>query len=128
MTCSPAQRARINQQNAARSTGPRSVAGKSISSMNALKHGLRADSPALPGENPLLAAQRADAWDRYYRPASPAAQHLVNACVAATLLFDRTVRYHAAVLARQVRDKEYQYDRANKVDSAPAAAPTCPEL
>src|SRR5438874_6610306 len=102
MTLSKAERAAVNKRNAGRSTGPRTATGKMVSSKNALKHGLRADSPALPGENPLLAVQRADAWDRYYRPASPAAQHLVNACVAATLLFDRTVRYHAAVLARQV--------------------------
>src|SRR5262245_43439471 len=40
-----------NQQNAQKSTGPRSAA-KARSSRNALQHGFRSKSALLPGENP----------------------------------------------------------------------------
>src|SRR5439155_5487928 len=116
------------KRNAARSTGPRSASGKKIASMNSLKHGLRADSHALPNENPHVAAQRADAWDSFYRPASPAAQHLVNECVRATLLSDRIDRYHCAALSEQIRDAERGYDRRYGADAEPAKALLCPEL
>jgi hypothetical protein len=41
-----------NQQNAQKSTGPRSAEGKARSSRNALQHGFRSKSALLPGENP----------------------------------------------------------------------------
>jgi hypothetical protein len=47
----PAQIA-ANQANAQKSTGPRSVEGKSVSRFNALKHGIDAASIVIPGEDP----------------------------------------------------------------------------
>ena len=41
-----------NRLNAARSTGPRTPAGKTQSSRNAVAHGFRCQSPVLPGEDP----------------------------------------------------------------------------
>ena len=41
-----------NRRNAEKSTGPRSEEGKARSSMNAIKHGLRAEQPVILGENP----------------------------------------------------------------------------
>jgi hypothetical protein len=41
-----------NRANAGKSTGPRSVEGKSVSRFNALKHGLDAASIVIPGEDP----------------------------------------------------------------------------
>jgi hypothetical protein len=46
----PFQR-RANRANAQRSTGPRTDAGKARSSVNGLKHGLRANTLILPGES-----------------------------------------------------------------------------
>ena len=40
-----------NQQNALRSTGPRTAAGKAIASQNAIRHGLRAEHTVIPGED-----------------------------------------------------------------------------
>ena len=40
-----------NRQNALCSTGPRTVAGKSIASQNAIRHGLRAEHAVIPGED-----------------------------------------------------------------------------
>ena len=48
---SPAQ-INANRANAQKSTGPRSVEGKSASRFNALKHGMDAASIVIPGEDP----------------------------------------------------------------------------
>lgn len=53
----PADRAAANQENAQRSTGPRTAAGKQRSSLNALRHGLTGHIIVLPTED-LSAYQR----------------------------------------------------------------------
>jgi hypothetical protein len=116
------ERAAINRRNASKSTGPTSERGKGQSRRNALKHGLRAEALALPNEDPDAVAARADAWNDYYRPQSPAAQHLVNACVAATLLSDRCQKYHEAALAKQVRDAEHDWEVAREEEVAALVA------
>ena len=103
MTLTPEQRSQINKSNASRSTGP-SAAGKLRSRGNALKHGLRAKVLALPNEDPGVVEARTESWNEYYQPQSPAAQHLVNQCVHATLLADRCQRFHAAQLDKQIRE------------------------
>src|ERR1700733_13209507 len=40
-----------NRRNSQKSTGPRSAAGKARSKLNALKHGMTAESVLLPGED-----------------------------------------------------------------------------
>jgi len=49
---------RANRRNAARSTGPKSPAGKAISSRNATRHGILASAVTLPGEQ----AEEFEAW------------------------------------------------------------------
>src|SRR5262249_57081558 len=62
-----------------------------------VKHGLRAEAITLPNESTAAVEARIRDWDEYYRPDSPAAVHLVNQCVQATLMAERCQRYHAAV-------------------------------
>src|SRR5689334_955529 len=47
-----AERAEISRQNGRKSHGPTSIHGKSRSKMNAIKHGMTARVPVLPGEDP----------------------------------------------------------------------------
>jgi len=52
-TAAPAiDRAAVNRANAQRSTGPRTEAGKQHSALNALRHGLTAQTAVLPSEDP----------------------------------------------------------------------------
>jgi hypothetical protein len=83
-----------------------------------LRHGLRAETLPLPNEDPTVVAARAEAWNTYYKPQSPAAQHLVNRCVNATLLADRCDRYHTAALTTQIRNAPLlrEYARENELD------------
>src|SRR5262245_40225992 len=96
------ERREISRNNGRKSRGPTTEAGKLVSRANSLKHGLRAEVLPMPGEDPEAIAGRAETWNDFYRPASPAAQHLVNQCVRATLLADRCQRHHDSAVARQV--------------------------
>jgi hypothetical protein len=53
-----AERTAINRQNAAKSTGPKSLIGKWCSRFNAVKHGCTARTVLLPGEDPAALAAR----------------------------------------------------------------------
>ena len=67
-----------NRRNAQKSTGPTSVTGKAISSMNALKTGLHAGSLVLPSENRADLEDLTEAYYAYHRPASPVACAFVD--------------------------------------------------
>src|SRR3954463_504552 len=62
----PAKRARINRNNAQKSTGPRSEAGKRSASLNSYKHGLCARTLALPTEDAALLQEKLAWWNEHY--------------------------------------------------------------
>jgi len=51
-----------NRRNALKGTGPRTAEGKGRSRFNALKHGMTAETPVLPGEDEGAYQKRIDAW------------------------------------------------------------------
>ncbi len=57
-----------NQENAKKSTGPKTVEGKQRSSMNAITHGIFAQIPILPGEDRELLNAIADGINQTYKP------------------------------------------------------------
>ncbi len=59
-----------NRANAQKSTGPRSAEGKSASRFNALKHGIDASSPVIPGEDPAEYESLSVEYVEEYRPRS----------------------------------------------------------
>jgi hypothetical protein len=59
-----------NRANAQKSTGPRSVEGKSASRFNALKHGIDAASIVIPGEDPADYDSLVAQYLHEYRPQS----------------------------------------------------------
>jgi hypothetical protein len=79
---SPAQIA-ANRLNAQRSTGPRSVEGKSVSRFNALKHGVDAASIVIPGEDPAAYQALVDSYAKIYKPLNAVQHFLVDSLVHA---------------------------------------------
>jgi hypothetical protein len=59
-----------NRRNAQKSTGPTSVTGKAVSSMNSLKTGIHAKSLLLPCESPADLQQLIDECYLHYHPAN----------------------------------------------------------
>ena len=90
---------RTNMQNSSHiSTGPRTDAGKAVSSMNSLKHGLTSRKVVLPGEN------QAD-FDRLHNqllsdhaPAGALETELVAEIAACLWRLQRARRYESAIL------------------------------
>ena len=81
MTLSAAERAAISRQNGRKSTGPRSVEGKARSRFNALKHGLKAKTVVLPGEDAQEYQGRLDAWIADLQPTNDVEHTLVERAV-----------------------------------------------
>ena len=71
---------------------------------------MRAEVLPLPNEDAEAVRIRQQEWNDYYRPRSPAAQHLVTECVRATLLADHCHAAHHAALAKQVREATARWD------------------
>src|SRR5581483_7256027 len=59
-------------------TGPRTIEGKAISSMNALTHGLTSKKTVLPGENAEVYEQIRQALFAEHQPATPTEAILVE--------------------------------------------------
>ena len=67
-----------NRRNAQKSTGPKTPEGKAAVSMNALRHGLRARTVVLPGENPDEFHQLCNDLEAEWRPQSRTEQFYVE--------------------------------------------------
>jgi len=67
-----------NRRNALKSTGPRTPEGKAAVSMNALRHGLRARTVVLPGENREEFTQLCDDLEVEWHPQSRTEQFYVE--------------------------------------------------
>jgi hypothetical protein len=67
-----------NRRNAQKSTGPTSVTGKAVSSMNALKSGIHAESLILPTENLDELDQLIEDYYQHHHPATPDTRALVD--------------------------------------------------
>jgi len=99
-----------NRRNSQKSTGPRSAAGKTISSQNALGSGIFAESETIRDENASdLEALAASYYDRF-RPAAPEQRCLVDILV------------HSEWTLRRLRRAEAQLWEQNADWSQPSIA------
>ena len=67
-----------NRRNSEKSTGPTSVTGKAVSSMNALKTGIHAKSLVLPSEKVADLEQLIDEFYQSHQPTTPDARSFVD--------------------------------------------------
>jgi hypothetical protein len=118
MACTPEERREINRRNSLRSTGPRTPEGKQRARLNALKHGLRAEEFALPGEDQEELKRLTDEWVDYYAPRSPGERAVLDRCVYATVQQKRCARFHAEAVAEQVRSAQEDWHRQQEDEFA----------
>jgi hypothetical protein len=84
-----------NRRNARKSTGPTSEAGKAASSMNNLRHGLRARTLILPGETQEEFDKILAAMQQEYQPQSDSEHFLVKQAATARWNLERAAAYEA---------------------------------
>src|SRR5258708_4792995 len=89
-----------NRLNAQKSTGPRSPEGKSVTRLNALKHGLFATDPVIQGEDPALFDALRDGIYRDFQPANTDEHVIVAAMVRDAWLLERCANAESAVWSR----------------------------
>lgn len=99
------QQIAANRNNSKQSTGPKTPEGKGIVRVNALKHGLRADTFELVrGEDPAEFAERLEGWNRTYAPRNKVEADLVRQAVVVSWKIDRAVRVENAAINQNVID------------------------
>jgi hypothetical protein len=84
-----------NRRNAQKSTGPRTEEGKGRSSLNAVTHGLRAETLVLRDEDPQVLDDRREAWRACLLPGDDVEERLVDDVVVYTWQQDRARRAQA---------------------------------
>ena len=96
-----ATRAQIaaNRANARKSTGPRTVAGKSRSRANSLKHGMTGAGIVLPEEDIERWEERAELWAEEMGATGDMDRFLAGRAAMASVRLDRCVREETASLA-----------------------------
>jgi hypothetical protein len=113
-----------NRFNALLSTGPRSVAGKAISSLNALQSGIDAKSNLIRGEDSAaLETLSAEYRDRFL-PATPEERLLVDILVHDDWLLRRFRRVDAEIFECEMQDAWTPNSDCPPVK--PSAAPQMP--
>ena len=100
-----------NQANARRSTGPRTAAGKTKSSLNALKHGLRAQTAVLPNENIADFHALVDELENQFQPATPLEWTLLRQLADAEWRMRRVPLIEAGVLAKKLHESREHYEQ-----------------
>ena len=99
-----------NQANAKKSTGPRTAEGKAKVRMNALVHGLRAETIVLPTENQdEFEAMRAG-WIEDWKPETETRLALVERAVAGAWRLRRCIKVEHDRLAEQMEQAVAAYD------------------
>ena len=94
-----------NRRNAKRSTGPKTPAGKAVSCMNNLRHGLRARTIVLPGEEPQEYDLIKDGLQDLYQPQNQAEQYLVDQAAIAQWKLIRAEAYGSNCLMHATTDE-----------------------
>jgi hypothetical protein len=99
-----------NRQNALQSTGPRSAAGKVVSSQNATRHGLRAENTIIPGEDPAEFDQFRDQLFQEFAPIGVLESRLTARIAGALWKFQRVDRMENDLLTHLQDAQEQQRD------------------
>src|SRR5258706_8341064 len=94
-----------NRRNAQKSTGPRTLTGKAIACMNALKHGFCARKPLIPGDDEAEYARFAADLVDHFRPDNPVRAIQVEQFIVAAWQLRRVPQIRAGLLAEEMRSE-----------------------
>ena len=106
----PAQRAEISRKNGCMGRGPVSPEGKTRSRMNAVKHGMTARIPVLPGEDPETFRQHVEGIVDSVVPRNPLELGLAEQAALSLWKIERAERVEATRVAATVRAAEAHAD------------------
>src|SRR5437660_102855 len=95
-----------NRHNSQKRTGPRSIAGKSFSSMNALKSGIDAKSEIIRGEDPKDLDALKTSYYESLQPTRPEEAVFVDALVSADWLLRRLRKTEAETWERAFEEQD----------------------
>jgi hypothetical protein len=115
-----------NGRNAARSTGPKTAAGKARSARNALRHGLRSDLPVLPGERPGEWEAHRDGIVRSLAPAGGLETALAERVALGLWRLRRVTAYETAVTAQGIEEVS-EKTRRQREEADDSAHPFLPD-
>jgi hypothetical protein len=101
-------RTEINQANAQHSTGPKTVAGKQQSSLNALKHGLTGQLVVMPTEDLALYESHKKSLFNEYRPQGATEILLVQALADVSWRLSRVAAFETNLLTSTAVEVEAQ--------------------
>src|SRR5438445_6637072 len=101
-----------NRRNSQKSTGPRSIAGKAVSSMTALKSGIDAESQIIRGEDPNALLLLTASYYESLQPTRPEEAVFVDAVIAADWLL-RRLRKTEAQTWNQAFQKQEEWEEQN---------------
>ncbi len=93
---------RANRANAKKSTGPRTTAGKTRSSKNALKHGLLSQDSVLPGEAPEEFDRQLTAIEDWVLPRNPLEREICRQIADAAWHMQRLSRIETAMMTAKM--------------------------
>jgi hypothetical protein len=99
-----------NQENAQASTGPRSPEGKRRSALNAIQHGLFAESPILKGEDPAAYQAHCNAYATDFQPKGILEETYVTTIASTQWRLNRCNRIEQNILASEDLNAEQQLD------------------
>jgi hypothetical protein len=97
------KRTEANRRNAKKSCGPKSSEGKARVRLNALKHGMTAETLVLDGESAEGLKARVAAWKDHLKPQTELEDYLAERAAHASWQLDRCDRSIAAKLNEMVR-------------------------
>jgi hypothetical protein len=111
-----------NRLNAQKSTGPQTAHGKARSSQNALKHGLSAKTPLLPGEDPAVFAAFFEGLIEDLAPQGAIEAYQVQRAAEIAWRLQRVPHFEAGLMTYVASHEAYHHDDGPRPDDANAEA------
>jgi hypothetical protein len=96
--------------NGAKSRGPKTGQGRRKSSMNAIKHGLTAQTLVLPNEDPDEYRQMLDSYVQHFQPVGQIELDLIQEMAAAKWRQERLWAVETEFLAQKMQEQEARLD------------------